>query len=122
MPGDPLVTLCSRPTRPCRTTNGRSETWGWRRWTTHARACCCYHYYHQAMAQLIVRSVDDEVVKRRAAERWRSAEAEHRDILKEALLPRRAGHTIKEALLRMPAGGDDADFERAKDRGRKVAL
>jgi plasmid stability protein len=77
------------------------------------------------MGQLIVRNVDDEVIRRlktRAAGRGRSAEAEHRDILREALLPRRATGTLKDALLRMPAGGDDADFERPRDRGRKVVL
>ena len=44
------------------------------------------------MGQLTVRKVDDEIIRRlkiRAAEHGRSAEAEHREILKEALLPRR---------------------------------
>ena len=77
------------------------------------------------MGQLIVRNVDDEVIrrlKRRAAGRGRSAEAEHREILREALAPRRAGATIKDVLRQVPGGGDDADFERPTDRGRKVAL
>lgn len=42
------------------------------------------------MAQLIVRNVDDEIaaaLKARAASSGRSAEAEHRKILEEALLP-----------------------------------
>ena len=41
------------------------------------------------MAQLIVRNIADDLVarlKRRAAEHGRSAEAEHREILREALL------------------------------------
>jgi plasmid stability protein len=47
------------------------------------------------MAQLIVRNLDDELVvrlKRRAAEHGRSAEAEHREILRLALQeePRRS--------------------------------
>lgn len=77
------------------------------------------------MGQLIVRNVDDEVIqrlKKRAAGRGRSAEAEHRDILRQALLPRRGTGTLKDALMHMPAGGDDADFERPRDRGRKVVL
>lgn len=45
------------------------------------------------MAQLIVRNIDDELVrilKERATRHGRSAEAEHREILKEALQPSRA--------------------------------
>ena len=41
------------------------------------------------MAQLTVRKVDDEIVRRlkiRAAEHGRSAEAEHREILRQALM------------------------------------
>jgi plasmid stability protein len=44
------------------------------------------------MGQLTVRKVDDEIIRRlkiRAAEYGRSAEAEHREILKQALLPDR---------------------------------
>jgi antitoxin FitA len=44
------------------------------------------------MGQLTVRKVDEEVIRRlkiRAAEHGRSAEAEHREILKQALLPDR---------------------------------
>jgi len=43
------------------------------------------------MGQLTVRKLDDELIRRlkiRAAEHGRSAEAEHREILKQALLPR----------------------------------
>ena len=45
------------------------------------------------MGQLTVRKVDDELFRRlkiRAAEHGRSAEAEHREILKQALLPEAA--------------------------------
>ncbi len=75
------------------------------------------------MAQLIVRNVDEALVralKARAGRKRRSAEAEHREILREALGPGR--RTLRDALLRMPGGGEDADFERPKDRGRKVRL
>jgi antitoxin FitA len=44
------------------------------------------------MGRLTVRKVDDEIIRRlkiRAAEHGRSAEAEHREILKQALLPSR---------------------------------
>jgi plasmid stability protein len=44
------------------------------------------------VGQLTVRKVDDEIIRRlkiRAAEHGRSAEAEHREILKEVLLPPR---------------------------------
>ena len=77
------------------------------------------------MGQLIVRNVEDEVIralKMRAAEKRRSAEAEHRDILREALVSRRRGKTLKERLLEMPEVGDDADFDRPRDLGRKTRL
>lgn len=77
------------------------------------------------MGQLIVRNIEDEVIqalKVRAAEKRRSAEAEHRDILREALTPRRAGKTLKDLLLEIPAVGDDADFERPRDVGRRTRL
>ena len=77
------------------------------------------------MAQLIVRNLDDELVqalKLRAARKRRSAEAEHREILREALITRRQAETLKALLLKMPAVGDDADFARPRDYGRKTAL
>jgi antitoxin FitA len=78
------------------------------------------------MAQLIVRDLDDEVVqalKIRAAEHGRSAEAEHREILREMLLGRRGRQkSLKQLLLSMPDVGDDSDFERPRDTGREVAL
>ncbi len=74
------------------------------------------------MAQLIVRNLDDALVrslKSRAAEHGRSAEEEHREILRQALQsPPRP--PFKEVLLSMPDVGDDADFERDDDRGRGV--
>ena len=66
------------------------------------------------VAQLMVRNVDDAVVrelKKRAARRNHSAEQEHREILEQALLrPRR--RSLAEVLAAMPDAGDDVDFER----------
>ena len=66
------------------------------------------------MAQLMVRNLDEALVqalKRRAAKHNRSAEQEHREILKQALLgPKR--RALAEVLLEMPNVGSDADFER----------
>jgi plasmid stability protein len=75
------------------------------------------------MAQLIVRNLDDEIVSRlrqRAATHRRSTEAEHREILREALLPPRRPITLKEHLLAMPDAGTDEDFARPADRRRKA--
>jgi plasmid stability protein len=76
-------------------------------------------------SQLVVRHLDAEVVralKLRAARHGRSAEAEHREILRQALLPAKPRRPLKELLLSMPDVGDDADFERASDHGREVTL
>jgi plasmid stability protein len=62
---------------------------------------------------LVVRNVDAEVVqllKERAARNGRSAEAEHREILKAALRQPRK-RSFNEVLLSMPNVGEDADFE-----------
>jgi plasmid stability protein len=75
--------------------------------------------------QLIVRNLDEEVVrelKLRAARHGRSAEAEHREILREALLPRGEKKSLKELLLEMPDVGEDADFERIEGGMRDVDL
>ncbi|HEY0490669.1 MAG TPA: DNA-binding protein [Telluria sp.] len=65
---------------------------------------------------LIVRNVDEEValaLKQRAAANGRSAEAEHREILKAALKrPRR--RTVVDILASMPDVGEDADFDARK--------
>lgn len=77
------------------------------------------------MAQLIVRNLDDDLVralKRRAAEHGRSAEAEHREILREALLPGAPKRSIKELLLAMPDVGEDGDFERTRELPRELKL
>lgn len=76
------------------------------------------------MAQLIVRNLEAEIVqalKLRAAERGRSAEAEHREILRQVLRPEPA-ITIKDHLLAIPDVGLDEDFERDQDLGRAVEL
>lgn len=60
------------------------------------------------MPQLLVREVPADVVealKRRAAEHGRSAEAEHRAILEEALRAGRAGFWERAARLRAATRG-----------------
>jgi antitoxin FitA len=77
------------------------------------------------MAQLLVRGLDRDVVRElkiRAARHGRSAEEEHRQILREALRPRGSGQSFKDLLRGMPDVGDDRDFERPEDRGRPVEL
>jgi antitoxin FitA len=77
------------------------------------------------MAQLIVRNLDDDIVKRlrrRAADSGRSVEAEHREILREALIGRSRRKSLKQHLLNMPDAGRDEDFFRKQDKGRKVTL
>ena len=77
------------------------------------------------MAQLIVRDLDEEIVRRlraRAAEHGVSCEAEHREILRSTLLGARPKRSLKALLLAMPDAGDDADFSPARDRPRRVKL
>ena len=77
------------------------------------------------MAQLLVRNLDDRIVRKlreRAAANGRSAEQEHREILREALLGRGPRRSLKETLLAMPDAGRDSDFERLPDKPRKVRL
>lgn len=74
------------------------------------------------MAQLIVRNLDEALVSElemRAARHGRSAEEEHREILRRALLPG-AGIPLKQMLLSMPDVGADSDFARHDDRGREI--
>ena len=73
------------------------------------------------MAQLLVRNIDEAVVQRlkiRAARRGLSAEAEHREILKAALMQDARGGSLRARLLEMPDVGEDEDFlfEREFDR------
>ena len=77
------------------------------------------------MAQLLVRGIETEVVRElkvRAARHGRSAEEEHRQILREALGQEGPVQSFKEMLLAMPDAGEDRDFERPDDRGRDVEL
>jgi antitoxin FitA len=77
------------------------------------------------MAQLLVRDIEGGVVRElkiRAAQHGRSAEEEHRQILREALRPPAPAKSLKELLLEMPDIGEDRDFERPVDRGRPVEL
>ncbi|HXV05595.1 MAG TPA: hypothetical protein VFP23_06795 [Solirubrobacterales bacterium] len=61
-------------------------------------------------------------MKVRAARHGRSAEEEHRQILREALGQREPRQSLKEMLLGMPDTGDDRDFARSEDRGRVIEL
>jgi antitoxin FitA len=76
------------------------------------------------MAQLIVRNLDKAIVdslRARAARNGRSAEAEHREILRQTLA-RRPVKNLKQHLLEMPEGGDEVDFRVARGRARRVDL
>ena len=69
------------------------------------------------MANLVVRNIDDEVVKALkalAGKHGISAEAEHRRILEAALL-RPKKKSFIEALQDIPNVGNDSDFERKQD-------
>jgi plasmid stability protein len=77
------------------------------------------------MAQLLVRDIESDVVhelKIRAARHGRSAEEEHREILRGALRHSGPRTSLKELLLAIPDVGDDRDFERPTDFGRPVEL
>jgi len=69
------------------------------------------------MARLLVRDLEPEVVlalKQRAVKHGRSAEAEHREILKQALLGTKK-KSFAQVLISMPNVGEDSDFERIDD-------
>lgn len=71
------------------------------------------------MSQLIVRNLSPKLVarlKRRAAEHGRSAEAEHRAILEQAL---GSDASLKAVLAEMPDLGDDADFVRPRSKKKR---
>ncbi len=62
---------------------------------------------------LVVRNVDEDValaLKQLAAAHGRSAEAEHREILK-SVLKRPKRRSVAEVLSSMPNVGEDADFD-----------
>jgi plasmid stability protein len=76
------------------------------------------------MSQLIVRNIAPEVVsalKRRAARHGRSAEAEHREILRSALSAEPGRASFKALLASMPDVGADADFAIERDLPRGLA-
>jgi plasmid stability protein len=67
-----------------------------------------------------VPALKEEIVRElqlRVAQHGCSAEAKHREILRQALLPQKANRSLKNFLLAMPAEGDDADFTRGPDHG-----
>lgn len=58
-------------------------------------------------------------LKLRAVANGRSVEAEHREILRQAL---DTSEEFKRLLAAMPAAGDDDDFARVQDTGTNVDL
>jgi plasmid stability protein len=75
------------------------------------------------MAQLIAGNIDEEIVarlKQRAAEHGRSAEAEHREILRQALAeePRRAFKELAAKVRSMTAGRTHTPSEMLLREGR----
>jgi plasmid stability protein len=75
------------------------------------------------MGQLIVRNLDDNIIqalRRRAAQHGRSAEAEHREILRESLAREVSRGSFKSFLASMPAVGSDADFAPPRDLPRDI--
>jgi len=66
------------------------------------------------MTRLLVRNLDPEIaqtLKRQAVKHGRSAEAEHREILKQAL----PGPSFAQMLASIQNIGKDSDFERGND-------
>jgi antitoxin FitA len=78
------------------------------------------------MAQLIVRDIEEKVVKKlklQAGEHGVSMEEEHRRILRETLLGKTGKRTsFKDALRAMPNVGKDSDFERGPQLERAIEL
>jgi antitoxin FitA len=73
------------------------------------------------MASLIVRNVDEAIsnaLKVQASQHGINAEAEHRQILAQALL-RPQKKSFSEALRQIPDVGTDADFARVQDLSTK---
>jgi len=77
------------------------------------------------MAQLIVRRLEDDLVralKVRAARKGHSAEEEHREILRAALRGERGRQSLKALLQTIPVVGSDDDFAIVRDQARRVRL
>jgi antitoxin FitA len=75
------------------------------------------------MGQLIVRNVDDRLVRElkiRAARHGRSMEAEHREILRAHLGPEPSRVSFKDLIAAMPDVGEDDDFAPPRDLPRDV--
>lgn len=71
------------------------------------------------MAQLIVRNVDEDLVQRlkeRAVKHGRSAEEEHRQLLRAAL----RSDGLADRLREMPDVGSDDDFVRVRELPRDI--
>ena len=72
------------------------------------------------MPDLIVRKLEPELVailKQRALRNGRSAEMEHRTILRDVLMPVKK-RSFAEVLSSIPTVGTDADFERVQNTQR----
>ena len=75
------------------------------------------------MAQLIVRNIPPEVVralKGRAARHGRSAEAEHRALLRQSLRAELEAGSFKALLASMPDVGRDEEFDIERDLPRPL--
>lgn len=62
---------------------------------------------------LVVRNIDEAVVqalKQAAAAHGRSAEAEHREILRASLMTKPPRRSLAEVLASIPLAGTDEDF------------
>jgi antitoxin FitA len=86
--------------------------------------CRPHHAIIDSVAQLLVRNLDEDLVRAlqiRAAENGRSAEAEHREILKAVLGKGSPAVDFKTFLESMP-GGDDHDLVVERGPARDVDL
>ncbi len=78
--------------------------------------------------ELVARGIEPEVVaqlEERAAAHGVSPEEEHRQILRDVLLPATepgSYQKLKELLFEMPNVGEDSDFERDSDLPRAIDL
>ena len=83
--------------------------------TGHLRSGVIIDIILLEMAQLLVKGLDNEVVKalkQKGAEEGISVEEAHRRLLRAALLAPEPKKSFKEFLLEMPEGGEDSVFER----------
>ena len=76
------------------------------------------------MANLIVRNVDENIIKAlksRAGRHGTNAEAEHRKILAQVLLKPRK-QSFAQAIAAIPNVGKDSDFKRVQDKNSSNVL